>query len=263
MTVGSLFAGIGGFDLGLERAGFRTTWQVEINEWCQKVLKKHFPNAERFTDIRDCGAHNLKPVDVICGGFPCQPFSSAGKRGGAEDDRYLWPEMLRVISEVRPRWVIAENVDELATGKLAPTFEHILSGMEGEGYDVQSFIIPACSVDADHERYRLWILGNTNSYREPAISEYDEAPRMQKIAQANPQSQRWQQCGWVELKKGRNQEGCLHIWPPEPGMDRVSDGIPNRMDRTRGLGNAVVPQIPEMLGRMILQVEQSSQRLAA
>ena len=131
MTVGSLFAGIGGFDLGFRRAGFKISWQVEKDEWCRKVLAKHFPQTKRFGDIHETGKHNLSPVDVICGGFPCQPFSSAGKQGGTEDDRYLWPEMLRVIREIRPTWVVAENVDGLVIGKMAPVFEQVLSDLEG------------------------------------------------------------------------------------------------------------------------------------
>ena len=105
MTVGSLFAGIGGFDLAFRRAGFEISWQVEIDPWCRRILAKHFPEATRHEDIKEC--KNLPPVDVICGGFPCQPFSSAGKQGGAKDDRYLWPEMLRVIRETKPTWVLA------------------------------------------------------------------------------------------------------------------------------------------------------------
>src|SRR3990172_13197899 len=103
LTVGSLFAGIGGFDLGLERAGFQIKWQVEKDEWCKKILEKHWPGVRRYKDIHEVGAHNLEAVDLICGGFPCQPFSIAGKRKGEEDDRHLWPEMLRVISELKPR----------------------------------------------------------------------------------------------------------------------------------------------------------------
>src|SRR6185436_15994505 len=102
MRFGSLFAGIGGLDLGLERAGMECAWQVEIDEYCQRVLTKHWPNVTKFRDVRECGAANLQPVDLICGGFPCQPFSLAGKRKGSADDRHLWPEMLRIIDELRP-----------------------------------------------------------------------------------------------------------------------------------------------------------------
>ena len=165
MTMGSLFAGIGGFDLGFARAGFETVWQVEIDPWCRQVLKKHFPNAERFKDIRECGAHNLAPVDVICGGFPCQPFSSAGKQGGTEDDRYLWPEMLRVISDLRPSWVVGENVYGLVAGEMEPIFEQVLLDLEALGYEVQAFVIPACAVDAPHRRDRVWIVGHSPGER--------------------------------------------------------------------------------------------------
>lgn len=117
-TMGSLFAGIGGFDLGFERAGFQTVWQVEINDYCRKVLAKHFPHAERFEDVRECGAHNLKPVDVICGGFPCQDISNAGLRAGIDGERSgLWREYARIISELRPKAVLIENVAALLSGK--------------------------------------------------------------------------------------------------------------------------------------------------
>lgn len=118
MTMGSLFAGIGGFDLGFERAGFQTVWQVEINEWARKVLAKNFPHAERYADIRECGRHNLKPVDVICGGFPCQDISNAGLRAGIEGERSgLWSEFARVINELQPKYVLIENVAALLSGK--------------------------------------------------------------------------------------------------------------------------------------------------
>ena len=114
-TFGSLFAGIGGLDLGLERAGMVCSWQVEIDEYCRRVLAKHWPDVERFEDVRECGAHNLEPIDLICGGFPCQPHSVAGKRKGAADDRDLWPEYFRIVAELRPRYVLAENVPGIVT----------------------------------------------------------------------------------------------------------------------------------------------------
>ena len=156
LTVGSLFSGIGGFELGLERAGFKIKWQVEIDEWCQKILTKHWPNVSKHRDILGVGAHNLEAVDLICGGFPCQPFSIAGKRKGEEDDRHLWPEMLRVISELQPRWVIVENV----AGFVSMGLDDCISDLENQGYEVQTFIIPACALNAPHRRDRVWIVAN-------------------------------------------------------------------------------------------------------
>ncbi len=160
MTVGSLFSGIGGFDLGLERAGMKVKWQVENDKFCNKILEKHWPDVKRYGDIREVGGHNLEPVDLICGGFPCQPFSVAGKQRGTEDDRYLWPEMFRIIQELKPRWVLGENV----TGLVRMGLDDCLSDLEGEGYTVQTFIVPACAVNAPHRRDRLWIVAwNSNS----------------------------------------------------------------------------------------------------
>ena len=246
MTVGSLFAGIGGFDLGFTRAGFTVSWQVEIDEWCRGILARHFPNAERHGDIRDTGAHNLAAVDVICGGFPCQPFSSAGKRGGAEDDRYLWPEMCRVIREVRPTWVVAENVHGLVVGDMAPVFEQVLFDLEDAGYDVQSFVIPACAVDAPHRRDRVWIVAHAQIVQRNGAREAGPA-------------------GFRLQAGGRGCEYGTAEWQPEPGVGRMDDGIPDQLAKLRALGNAVVPQIPELIARMILETEriEALRRLAA
>lgn len=150
----SLFSGIGGFDLGFERAGMECVAQVEIDEFCQKVLAKHWPNVPKFKDVKDVGKHNLPATDVIVGGFPCQPHSYAGKRRGAADDRNLWPEYLRVIEELRPGFVVGENVPGLITTML----DQILSDLEGIGYTCQAFVIPACAFDAPHRRNRVFIL---------------------------------------------------------------------------------------------------------
>jgi len=162
MKFGSLFAGIGGFDLGLERAGMECAWQVEIDPYCQKVLAKHWPEVERFSDVRECGSKNLSTVDLICGGFPCQPFSVAGKQRGAADNRYLWPEMLRIIAELHPGWVIGENVP----GIVSMALDDVLASLEGEGYTCETFVIPACAVNAPHRRDRVWIVAHTEYVRQ-------------------------------------------------------------------------------------------------
>jgi DNA (cytosine-5)-methyltransferase 1 len=161
MTVGSLFSGIGGFDLGLERAGMEVKWQVEIDPFCNKVLAKHWPDVKRYGDIRNVGKDNLESVDLICGGFPCQPFSSAGKQRGEADDRYLWPEMLRVISEVNPTWIIGENV----AGIISMAIDQVLSDLEGLGFETQAVVVPACSLGAIHIRQRVWILAHSKQGR--------------------------------------------------------------------------------------------------
>lgn len=167
MKHGSLFSGIGGFDLAAHWAGIDTVFACEIDEWNREVLKKRFPNTTIYKDIKEvnfeqyCGT-----VDVISGGFPCQPFSLAGKRAGTKDNRYLWGEMLRVVRETKPRWIIAENVRGLTTITGGDTFEIVCNDLEISGYEVQPFIIPALSVGAPHKRERVWIVANRNSTRE-------------------------------------------------------------------------------------------------
>jgi DNA (cytosine-5)-methyltransferase 1 len=161
MTHASLFSGIGGFDLAAEWAGWTNAFNCEIDPFCRKILKYHFPDAEQYEDIRttdfavwrDC-------IDVLTGGFPCQPFSLAGKRKGTEDDRYLWPEMLRVIRTVRPRWVVGENVFGIINWSEGMVFDKVCSDLEAAGYEVQPYIIPACGVGAPHRRDRCWFVAH-------------------------------------------------------------------------------------------------------
>lgn len=200
----SLFAGIGGFDLGLERAGMRCVGQVEIDKKCQLVLAKHWPNVKRMEDIRKVNGDEFGTIDLICGGFPCQPFSTAGKRKGAEDNRYLWPEMVRVIDTARPTWVIGENV----AGIVSMALDQVHSDLESIGYKVQSFIIPACAVDAPHRRDRVWIVAHPNCTSgkrdERAIGSFKERTIIGK------------HCRWLT----------------ESGVRRVAHGIPTALDGT-------------------------------
>ena len=159
----SLFSGIGGLDLAAEMAGIKTVGQCEWADFQTKVLEKHWPDVPRWRDIRTLTADSfyertgLRTVDIVSGGFPCQPFSLAGERKGKDDDRYLWPEMLRVIRELRPTWVIGENVPGIVNLAL----DTVLSDLENEGYSTQPFIIPACGVDAPHKRERVCILAHS------------------------------------------------------------------------------------------------------
>lgn len=190
MVHASLFSGIGGFDLAAEWMGWENAFHCEINEWCAKVLKYHFPNSIHYADITKTDFTEWRGrVDIITGGFPCQPFSLAGQRKGADDDRYLWPEMLRVIWEVRPAWVVGENVggiitmvqpgEEIEVEYQSSLFEEdnketvltqdsvietICRDLESEGYSVQPILIPACSVGAPHRRDRVWFIANSNRY---------------------------------------------------------------------------------------------------
>ena len=165
----SLFSGIGGLDLAAEWAGFRTVGQCEWADYPRAVLEKHWPGLPRWRDIRTLTGDDffaktgLRTVTVLSGGFPCQPFSTAGKRRGKDDDRYLWPEMLRVVQEIRPAWVVGENV----AGLVSMALDTVLSDLEGIGYTSQAFVIPACAVDAPHRRDRVAIVGrNTDRCNE-------------------------------------------------------------------------------------------------
>lgn len=161
MLHASLFSGIGGFDLAAEWAGWTNAFNCEIDPFCRKILKYHFPDAEQYGDIRTADfAVWRNRIDVLTGGFPCQPFSLAGKRKGTEDDRYLWPEMLRVIRTVRPRWVVCENVYGIVNWSEGMVFEQVCSDLEEAGYEVQPYIIPACGVGAPHRRDRCWFVAH-------------------------------------------------------------------------------------------------------
>ncbi len=160
LSHGSLFSGIGGFDLAAQWMGWNNIFQVEKDDWCRKVLAKNFPKTERFADIKDfTGYEYTNRIDVISGGFPCQPFSVAGQRKGKDDDRYLWEEMLRVIRTIKPTYVVGENV----TGIIGLALDTVLSDLEAQGYTTETFIIPACSKNAWHRRDRVWIVAYANS----------------------------------------------------------------------------------------------------
>ena len=231
LTVGTLFAGIGGFDLGFERAGMVTRWQVEQDEFCRKVLARHFPHAKRYEDVRDVGASNLERVDVVCGGFPCQDISTGGAGEGIEGSRSgLWSEYARIISEIRPRYVVVENV----TALLVRGLERVLADLAACGYDAEWDCIPASAIGAPHRRDRLWL-----------VAYPQQSGRMG--ANLRPR----QEAG----SGATDQPARSTAWEAEPGMGRVADGVPEQVDRLASLGNALIPQIAEWIGRRIIEWE--------
>jgi DNA (cytosine-5)-methyltransferase 1 len=162
MKHGSLFSGIGGFDLAADWMGWQNVFHCEIAEFPRKILNHYWPNADCHEDIKKTDFTKYRgTVDIISGGFPCQPYSAAGKRLGKEDDRHLWPEMLRVIREVKPQWVVGENVRGLLNWNGGMVFHEVCADLENIGYEVQSFIIPASGINAPHQRERLWIVANS------------------------------------------------------------------------------------------------------
>lgn len=232
MKFGSLFAGIGGIDLGLERVGMTCCWQVEIDPFARSVLAKHWPDIPRFNDIREFPqADGDLQVDLICGGFPCVDISSLGLRTGIvgnEDGSGLWVEMHRVIRVLRPRFTIVENVADVTFRGL----DRVLGDLAESGYDAAWQCVPAGALGAGHIRDRLFVLGvdrNADSRNESALKAFSEGDI---------------------ISTGRS---CAEAWrESESRMDRIADGVPNRMDRFRCLGNAVVPQVAEYIGKRLM-----------
>jgi len=235
LSFGSLFAGIGGLDLGLERAGMTCAWQVEKDEFCRKVLTKHWPDVPKYGDIFDVGFTQLPPVDLVCGGFPCQPFSVAGKRQGAADERYLWPELARAVGETKPRWVLLENVPGLLA--MAGEFGQVLSDLAALGFDAEWDCIPAAAVGAPHLRYRVFIVA------------YPKGQRCGKGRERRPSRE---PSGLQDTKGALAYRWQGNPWATEPAVGRVANGVPSRVDRIKALGNAVVPQVAEWIGRRII-----------
>jgi len=254
MRFGSLFAGIGGIDLGLERAGMECAWQVEIDDYATRALEKHWPDVARFRDIREVGAANLAPVDLICGGFPCQPHSLAGKRKGSEDERDLWGEMFRVICEVKPRWVLAENVPGLLSSEAGRYFGRILRDLVGVGFDVEWESIPAAAVGAPHGRDRVYIVAYANGYGWNDAN--DRECGYERTQECNGIPSKWSPhrffSGLVRPSDSRLEKTR---WRTESRPLGVADGVPSRVDRLRSLGNAVVPQVAEWIGRRIVECQ--------
>jgi DNA (cytosine-5)-methyltransferase 1 len=242
-----LFSGIGGFSLGLERTGgFQTVAFCEIEPFCRRILNKHWPDTPIFEDIHELHATDLEQLpDVIAGGYPCQGESLAGKRRGKDDDRWLWPEYLRLIQECSPTWVIGENT----LGHKSLGLDQVLTDLENNGYTWRTFIVPACAVGGGHQRYRVWIVANANSERleerrhvEKGFGKTAEAQEKNKPAS--------------RLANLVNSDILSDVgnWPRESMFLRKNHGIPGRVDRVRALGNTVVPQIPEMIGQAILSL---------
>lgn len=224
MNVLELFAGIGGMALGLERAGMRPVGFVEINPWCRRVLARHWPEVPQHDDVRTAIGWWLSEerprVDIVAGGYPCQTDSVAGPRRGLEDERWIWPEMARLIHAIRPRYVLGENV----LGHRTRGLRFVLRDLQRLGYTATAGVLRACEVGAPHPRPRLFIVAHSNS-------EGRDARR-----RVEPSGTSAVGTGW---------------WPSEPDVARVDDGIPDRVDRRRALGNSVVPRAAEHLGRLI------------
>ncbi len=310
MNVLDLFSGIGGFSLGLERAGMNTVAFCEIDNFCQKVLSKNFPYKPIFADIKKLSARSLlenginKKIDLVCGGFPCQPFSIAGQKKSTKDDRDLWPEMFRIIVETKPTWVIGENVANFINLAFART----KSDLESVGYTVQPFVIPACAVGAQHRRDRVWIIahlsskgleghgGTIGTESKHAVSGSTGTQRTTSDAHGSgiwEQSKQRSECDYPRESKCHGQKGFIadtdsnglsgeadasaqedhqgkrkgngrtettfdfgSWWADQSGMGRAIYGFSERVDKYRSnriaaLGNSIVPQIAEAIGKAI------------
>ena len=269
-----LFAGIGGFSLGLERTGgFRTAAFCEIDQKAQKVLNKHWPDVPVFEDVSALTKEMIDetvgvPIHVITGGFPCQDISLAGKGAGLEGERSgLWFEFHRLIKEIQPRYAIIENVSALRSRGL----DAVVSGLNEIGYDAEWHCIPAAAVGAPHRRDRVWIVAyppRELPHRSGASTEQagrrEPSDSRSEVADANqPRLEGWLK-GVLQERAGElpaGPSGSRRIgetWLVEPDVGRVAHGVPNRVDRLKQLGNAVVPQIPQLLGEAILAWENNN-----
>jgi DNA (cytosine-5)-methyltransferase 1 len=297
LTVGSCFSGIGGLELGLEwTGGFETRWQIEIDPYATKVLEKHWPKVKRYKDIRNPDITGMEWVDLICGGYPCQPFSVAGKREGELDPRHLWPHMFGIIGDLRPTYVLLENVP----GHLSLGFGRVLGDLASIGYDAEWGVLSAAGVGAPHLRRRIFILAYTGQFATWNESDRFDCEQFdgsktgirtetrdrppnggQTLADAKgdgmegrkaiPQKQsegegiRGVKRSSEDVantariyaqrfngKQGERESWRSSWWSVEPDVGRVAHGVPSRVDRLKCLGNAVVPQVAQKIGEMIL-----------
>lgn len=250
MLWGDLFSGIGGFSLALQWAGMKTAWMVEIEPYCQKILRQNFPGIPIYEDIRKLDYSTVPPIDGLCGGFPCQPFSVAGRKRGKEDARNLWPEYLRAIKELRPRYILAENVPGLNNGYL----DEILSDLEDEAYEAWTFNIPACSFEAPHRRERIWIVAYARLFGSKKFEKQTERIIQCSKNVSHPKAILLER---LNERPREIQSWRSDWWKIEPNVGRVADGVPKRMDRLKALGNAIVPQVAHWIFERIKEYGRS------
>ncbi len=243
---------VGGFALAARWAGVDTIGFAEIDDYASRVLAKNFPGVTNYGDVRN--VPKGIPTWLITGGFPCQPFSVAGKRGGTSDDRWLWPEMAGVIERIRPCWVLGENVP----GIIRMELDTVLSDLERLDYTAWPIVVPAVGVDAPHRRERVWIVGNTSRSgfggQHRRCTGAQLAHGRENVADAN-NSGRTQRRRTIAVQPQHAAIECGSRWQPEPELGRVAHGIPARVDRLRGLGNAIVPQVAYQLIKMMIDIE--------
>ena len=294
MRHGSLFSGIGGFDLAAEWMGWENIFHCEWNPFGQRVLKHHFPKSISYEDITktDFSIHR-GTIDILTGGFPCQPYSTAGKRLGKNDERHLFPEMLRAIREIKPRWVVGENVRGLVSWNGGLVFDEVQTDLEAEGYEVQPFLLPAAGVNAPHKRDRIWFVAYSNGQRGSGefryvseengeISKWNEDSKLSNSSQSNASNANGNgiqrqpahartgeeiRQGGKDFKKIGNEWdiGRWETFPTKPPVCGGDDGLPRELDgitfpkwrneSIKAYGNAIVPQVALQIFKAIKEYE--------
>lgn len=266
MTHGSLFSGIGGFDLAAEWMEWDNIFHCEWNPFSKKVLKYYWPNSKSYDDIRktDFSIHRGK-IDILTGGFPCQPYSNAGKRKGKEDERHLWPEMLRAIREIQPKWIVGENVLGIVNWNGGLVFDEVQAEMEIEGYKVLPFLLPACAVNSQQIRYRVWFVAYSNKVARESMGERKKKDTSQRNKKFWSESREFVHLAFNgSLAEGRNERGQKQICEPTlisdlDGISKELDGITFQkwVNESNGaFGNAIVPQLAYEIFKAIDKYEQ-------
>lgn len=273
MRHGSLFSGIGGFDLASEWMGWENVFHCELNEFGRKVLKYYWPDAKSYEDITKTDFTIWRgKIDILTGGFPCQPFSSSGTRKGKEDERHLWPEMLRAIREIKPQWIVGENVSGIISWSNGLVFKEIYDDLENEGYEVQTVLLPALSVGADHIRERVWFIAYSSSLGRS----YELYNNRASIKTTRDSKRSWKKTKWWNKKADVMDPSCntflrfqeMHGKPPvfnvDDGISFELDGIavPEWMNESlKGAGNAIVPQVAFQIFKAIEALTPYKQKL--
>ena len=286
-----LCSGIGGFSLGFEWAGLsRPILFCDIEPWSRQILKKHWPDVPIAEDVKELANDPDRfisgRVDILTAGYPCQPFSVAGNQRGTEDPRHIYPYISRIVAHKRPTWCVFENV----YGHVSLGLDEVLNDMEGQGYSTRPFIVPASAVNAPHKRDRLWIIarnvahtegrksreqtewqrgegvgggssdsGGNKKERSEAMAYTDNEGSQRRLS--GGQSEGWQgELGYSGRSSSAHRQPEKDFWAVEPNVGRVAHGIPRRVDRLKGLGNAIVPQIAQKIGETILKLEKLNEK---